>query len=70
MASNLAFTASFKDVTRPVNIVTSPRANGSVSNAFLNVAGMARDNDGVEAVFYRVNGGDWMYAATINGYTN
>jgi hypothetical protein len=70
MVSNLVFVANFVDVTRPVIIVTAPKANQQWSNAVFNVAGKATDNVGVSNVWYQLNSGSWSNAATANGWSN
>jgi hypothetical protein len=70
MASNLTFTATFVDVARPTNGITSPTANQRWSNAVCTVTGAARDNIGVANVFLSLNGGGWITATTTNGCTN
>jgi uncharacterized repeat protein (TIGR02543 family) len=67
MASNLAFTANFKDVARPVNVILSPTRNQTVSNSAPMASGKAKDNTGVTAVWYRVDGGSWLSANLLGG---
>jgi hypothetical protein len=70
MASNLTFIANFKDVTRPVCIITFPKVNQKWSNAVINVTGKASDNAGVSNVWYQLNGAGWVEAAIVSGGTN
>jgi len=70
MASDLAFTANFGDVMRPVNIISYPMVNQRVTNATIALAGKAKDNVGVAGVWYQINGGDWNPASTTNSWTN
>jgi hypothetical protein len=70
MASNLSFTANFKDTTRPVLAILSPKLRQTVSNAVFTVTGKASDNVGVTNVLYQLNGGGWLRADTTNGWTN
>ena len=70
MNSNLAFTANFADVQRPVLVILSPKANQNVSTAALTVSGKAGDNVGVVSVFYQLNGAGWNLATTANNWTN
>lgn len=70
MASNLSFTATFVDVTRPVNVVLSPIVRQVVKTATLNIAGRAADNFGVQTVWYQLNGTGWMEATTTNRWLN
>jgi uncharacterized repeat protein (TIGR02543 family) len=67
MASNLEFTANFKDIARPVNVILSPIKKQVVTNAEPVATGRAKDNVGVTAVQYRVNGGDWILAILSDG---
>ena len=67
MASNLAFTANFKDITRPVNVILTPIKSQVLSNAVPRATGRAMDNAGVTAVWYRLNGGTWSLASLGDG---
>lgn len=67
MASNLQFTANFKDITRPVNAILSPRKNQVVTNSAPIASGRAKDNVGVTSVWFAVNGGGWMPAILPDG---
>ena len=62
MASNLAFTANFVDVTRPTLTVTSPTSGQRVSNAVFTVRGTAGDNWQLDGVQFQLNGGGWTNA--------
>jgi uncharacterized repeat protein (TIGR02543 family) len=70
MASNLTFTAVFKDITPPVLVVVSPAVHATVTNALLTVAGKTSDNVGVTNVLYQLNGGSWVAAVSTNHWTN
>ena len=70
MTSNLTLTATFVDITRPVNVVSYPAVKQSITNATIAATGKAMDNVGVETVWYRFNGADWTNAATSSGFTN
>ena len=70
MQSNLSFTANFLDVTRPVNIVLTPRANQRWSNQLFTVTGKAGDNVRVSNVWYQLNNTGWSNAVTGNSFTN
>lgn len=70
MASNLDFTANFVDVTRPVNIVSYPAVNQLITNATITATGKAKDNVGVETVWYQFNGAEWTNGLTSNSFTN
>ncbi|HXP61227.1 MAG TPA: Ig-like domain-containing protein [Dongiaceae bacterium] len=70
MASNLTFTANFKDVTPPVLVIRSPTVHQSVSAAALTVTGKASDNVGVTQVFYQLNGTGWNLATPNPGWSN
>jgi uncharacterized repeat protein (TIGR02543 family) len=67
MASNLTFTANFKDITRPVNVILSPTKGQIVTAAEPTATGKAMDNAGVTAVWFRVNGGAWTSADLVDG---
>jgi uncharacterized repeat protein (TIGR02543 family) len=62
MASNLTFTANFKDTQRPVLTVLYPKNKQTVTSGAVTVTGKAGDNVGVDAVYYQLNGGDWALA--------
>jgi hypothetical protein len=70
MASNLSFTASFVDVQKPTNSIVSPAPGQRWSNSLFQVTGKAADNVGVAAVFYQLNGSNWVQANTTNYWTN
>lgn len=67
MAPGDEFTLTFKDVTRPTLAILSPTKNQVVSNAAPVASGRAKDNVGVTAVNFRVNGGAWMPAILSDG---
>jgi hypothetical protein len=67
MASNLTFTANFRDITRPVNVILSPTKNQKVTNAAPVATGRAMDNVGVAGVWFQVNGGTWTPADLTDG---
>ena len=67
MTSNLTFTANFKDITRPVNVILTPTKNQKVTNAVFIATGRAMDNASVEDVLYRVNSGTWAEASSGDG---
>jgi uncharacterized repeat protein (TIGR03803 family) len=67
MAPGDEFTANFKDITRPVLVILSPTKNQVVTNAAPVASGRAKDNVGVTAVQFRVNGGAWMPAILSDG---
>ena len=59
MASNLTFTANFKDIARPVNVILTPKKGEMLSGASIIATGRASDNRGGPVVWYRVNSGAW-----------
>jgi uncharacterized repeat protein (TIGR03803 family) len=67
MAPNMTFTANFKDIARPVNAILSPTKNQTVTNLAPVAVGKAKDNNGVTAVWFRVNGGNWLAANLPDG---
>ena len=70
MQSNLALTATFADVVKPVITITAPTLNQRWSNAVFTTAGKVTDNGPVAGVSYQLNGGDWNTAQTANGWSN
>jgi hypothetical protein len=70
MASNLSFTANFVDVQKPTNSIISPAPGQRWSNSLFQVTGKAVDNVAVAAVFYQLNGSNWVQASTTNSWTN
>src|SRR5262249_3421381 len=70
MEPALSFTARFKDVSRPVNIVSFPRVNRTVTSATVIATGKAADNSAVTNVYYRLNDGSWETALTTNAWTD
>ncbi len=62
MASNLTFTANFKDTQRPVLTVLYPKARQAITTSALMATGKASDNAGVDAVYYQLNRGPWALA--------
>ncbi len=70
MASNLAFTADFLDVTKPTLSITTPANGVTVTNANLTMVGTAKDNVGVTNVFYELDGGVPQNPTTSNNWTN
>ncbi len=70
MQSNLNFTANFLDVTRPVNVWLTPKANQRWSNQVFTATGKAGDNFAVSNVWYQLNTNAWMSATTANNWTN
>ena len=67
MEPGLAFTANFRDVTRPTLAVLSPKAKQTVASPAITATGKAQDNVGVTAVYYQLNANLWALAA---GTTN
>lgn len=70
MTSNLAFTARFVDVSKPVLTVLSPLPATIATAEFFRASGRAADNARVASVFYQLNGGNWYAANTTNHWTN
>ena len=65
VASNLTFTANFKDITRPVDVILIPTKGQVFSNGV--ASGRAMDNVGVTAIYYQLNSGGWMPANFADG---
>ena len=70
MASNLSFTANFVDVQEPTNSIILPAPGQRSSNSLFQVAGKASDNVAVAAVYYQLNGSNWVQPNTTNSWTN
>jgi hypothetical protein len=71
MASNLSFTATFVDITKPTLSITAPVARERWSNSTFTVTGKAKDNVGVAAVWYQLNSGAWTAnVSSPNAFTN
>jgi uncharacterized repeat protein (TIGR03803 family) len=58
------------DLTVPTIAIVSPASGQRVSNNVFTATGTARDNVAVAGIYYRLNGGDWTPAATLNNWTN
>ena len=71
MSSNHCLRAVFEDVQRPVVAIAYPLANSRVltNNGLVALRGAARDNAGVTAVRYQLNGGPWTLATGTNSWT-
>jgi uncharacterized repeat protein (TIGR03803 family) len=63
--SNLVFTANFKDIARPTDVILAPAKGHVFSNTV--ASGRAMDNVGVAGVFYRLNSGAWTLANSSDG---
>ncbi len=70
MASNLAFTADFLDITKPMVTVTTPTNGMNVISATFTASGKSHDNVGVANVNYSLNGSGWTTADSLNVWTN
>lgn len=70
MQPELSFTARFRDVSRPVNIITFPRTKGTVTNTTVIATGKAADNSVVTNVYYQLNDSGWETALTTNAWRN
>jgi hypothetical protein len=68
MAPALSFTARFGDVLRPINIVSFPRVNRTVTNTLIIATGKAADNSMVTNVYYQLNDSGWETASTTNAW--
>jgi hypothetical protein len=69
MVSNLVLTAHFADIAAPTITITAPKKGLSVTNSSFMVAGTAKDNVGVTAVFCRVDNGAWITAAGTTSWS-
>jgi hypothetical protein len=70
MQSNLVIVANFKDIARPVNVITNPAVGQTVTNTPFTASGKAKDNVGVSNVWVQLNGAGWNPANSFNSYTN
>jgi len=70
MASNLTFTANFIDTNKPTFSITNLVAGQRVSNAVFTVKGTASDNWQMGNIVYKLNGGAWSNAVTLNNWMN
>jgi hypothetical protein len=70
MQSNLLLQATFVDVQKPTNTITSPTNGQRFTTAVYTVRGTAKDNAGVTGVWYQFNTNAWSLAASTNGWTN
>ncbi len=70
MASNLTFTANFIDTNKPTFSITNLIAGQRLVNGVFIVKGTASDNWQMSNVVYRLNGGAWSNAVTVNSWTN
>jgi hypothetical protein len=70
MTGNLAFTANFVDVTKPVITMSTPTITTVTTNEFVTAVGKATDNVSVAGVFYQLNTGSWNPATTSNQYAD
>jgi hypothetical protein len=68
MEPDLFFTADFTDVSRPIDIITFPRANRTVTTNPLIATGKAADNSAVTNVYYQLNDSGWETATTTNAW--
>jgi len=62
--------SSGPDTVPPTIAISSPTGGRQVTSAALTVSGTARDNVGLAAVYYRVNGGSWTTAISVNNWAN
>jgi hypothetical protein len=56
--------------TSPTLSITSPKSGLAASNDVLAVTGSAAAAVAVQSVYYQLNGGSWMLAASANSWTN
>ena len=69
MTTNLQLTANFVDTQAPTVTITTPATTRVLSSTFA-LAGTATDNWSLTGVYCQINGGAWLPASTVNGYTN
>lgn len=70
MQPDLVLAAQFTDVLRPLDIITFPRPNRTVTNSTIIATGKAIDNSAVTNVYYQLNGSGWETAITTNAWLN
>jgi len=70
MSAGLVLAATFVDIAPPTVVITNVPASLTVSNSSYTFTGTAKDNVGVAAVYYQLNGSGWELAGTGNGWTN
>jgi uncharacterized repeat protein (TIGR02543 family) len=70
MATNLAFTANFVDVGRPILNIVSPTPNQHTTNFNFILTGKTHDNMAVAAVYYSFNGSSFALASTADNWAN
>ncbi len=63
MTPDLALNAVFADVQKPSVTIQTPAAAAKLTNSPLLAGGTAKDNTGVQAVYYQLNSGDWAQAS-------
>jgi uncharacterized repeat protein (TIGR03803 family) len=68
MQSDLVLTVTFVDIEAPTVTITTKAGSGS--NAVVTIAGAAKDNVGVTAVWCQVGSSGWNLAATTDAFTN
>ncbi|MFO1477371.1 MAG: PQQ-dependent sugar dehydrogenase, partial [Verrucomicrobiota bacterium] len=67
MASNLVFTAHFRDVQAPSLVILSPRVNQSVSTAPFTGVARASDNTAVDSTWLALNGLSYFPGSSLDG---
>jgi hypothetical protein len=65
-----SFVAHFKDIQAPKITITAPVQKATITTSAFAIQGTAKDNVGVLAVYYSLNGGAWLPAFTTNGFAN
>ena len=59
-----------RDASNPKITIVSPKANASITNETVTVAGTATDNVGIRQILYRIDGtGDWIVATGTSNWT-
>jgi hypothetical protein len=69
MQPNLSLSARFKDIKRPLDIITFRRSK-ALKSAVVIATGKAADNSAVMNVYYRLNDSAWQSAITTNAWRN
>jgi uncharacterized repeat protein (TIGR02543 family) len=69
MTTNSSFTANFRDVTPPTNVIANLVSGQQVSNNVFTVSGTASDNWEVAGVNYRINQSGWSNATGTTAWT-
>jgi len=68
VSSNVYLVAHFMDKAKPTVMVTNITAGDMIGTASFTIEGSAKDNEGVAAVYYNLNGAGWVQASNLNNF--